>query len=129
MCYKDTYAYICSNSDSKCHLLGYRISFKNTEYILANFFCDHHEHDAWWYKFKIPLKKPSNPTKEYILQRDEAPRQYCISKLIGIPMNELWTVLFDCNLSRKKCEQKILFSKRSRILFQCTDLPNLLLLC
>ena len=41
-----------------------------------------------------------------MLQRDEAPGQYFLSKLLGFPMNELCTVLFDCNLAREKGEQK-----------------------
>ena len=42
-------------------------------------------------------------------------------------MNKIWTVLFDCNLARKKGEKILLFSKRSKILLQRTDLPKLFL--
>ena len=41
-----------------------------------------------------------------MIQKDEAPSQYFLSKILRIPMNELWTVLFDYNLARKKGDQK-----------------------
>ena len=127
LCSEVTSVYSCINSDSNGHFLGYRILFSKMGSILENFLRDHHEHEALRYKVKISPKLPSKSTKDYMLQRDEDPSQYCLSKLLSIPMNELWTVLFDCNLARKKGEKILLFSKRSKILLQRTDLPKLFL--
>jgi hypothetical protein len=82
------------------------------ESILANFFRDHHELEAWWYKVKISPKLPSNSTEDVMLQPDEAPDEYCLSKLLGISMKELWRVLFDCNLARKKGKQNIIVKEK-----------------
>ena len=127
LCSEVTSVYSCINSDSNGHFLGYRILFSKMGSILENFLRDHHEHEALRYKVKISPKLPSKSTKDYMLQRDEDPSQYCLSKLLSIPMNELWTVFFDCNLARKKGEKILLFSKRSKILLQRTDLPKLFL--
>ena len=32
---------------------------------------------------------------------DEAPGEYCLSKLLGITMDDLWEVLIDCKLAKK----------------------------
>jgi hypothetical protein len=36
-----------------------------------------------------------------MLPLDEAPGEYCLSKLLGITMDDLWEVLIDCNLAKK----------------------------
>jgi hypothetical protein len=41
---------------------------------------------------------------------DEAPGKHCLSKLLGITMNQLWDVLIACNLAKK------MGSKRGNIL-------------
>jgi hypothetical protein len=35
------------------------------------------------------------------LPLDEAPGEYCLSKLLGITMDDLWEVLIDCKLAKK----------------------------
>ena len=80
--------------------------------ILADFFHEHHQHQAWWYKIKIKPKVPSNPTQDAMLPPDEAPGEYALSKLLGITMNDLWEVLFECNLARKKGKQHILVKEQ-----------------
>ena len=46
----------------------------------------------------------------------------------GIPMNELWTVLFNCNFWHgKRVSKRLLVWKTSNILLQCKDLQKFLL--
>jgi hypothetical protein len=56
--------------------------------ILAKFLRTHQQHEAWWFKIKIVPNADSNAT----LSLDEAPGEYYLSKLLGIPMNDLWEV-------------------------------------
>ena len=65
--------------------------FLKMESILATFFHEHHQHEAWWYKIKMTLKMASHSTKDAMLASDEAPGQHCASKLLGIMMHELLT--------------------------------------
>ena len=46
--------------------------------ILAAFFCEHREHDAWWYKIKIKPETPADSTNEALFPSDEAPGQHCL---------------------------------------------------
>jgi hypothetical protein len=69
--------------------------------ILARFFLQHNQHDAWWYKLKIKPKAPTNSTHDALSPTDECPGEYSISKLLGITMQELWEVLIDCNLAKQ----------------------------
>jgi hypothetical protein len=57
--------------------------------ILAKFLRAHQQHEAWWFKIKIVPNADSNEASPL----DEAPGEYCLSKLLGIPMNDLWEVL------------------------------------
>jgi hypothetical protein len=65
--------------------------------ILANFSHSHKKHEAWWFKIKI---KPE-PNPDMWLPLDEAPGEYCLLKLLGITMDDLWEVLIDCKLAKK----------------------------
>ena len=67
--------------------------------ILASFLHSHDKHEAWWFKIKIKIK--SKPNSDTAFPFDEAPGEYCISKLLGITMDALWEVLIDCNLAKK----------------------------
>jgi hypothetical protein len=73
--------------------------------ILAKFFHAHDGHEAWWFKLKIIPKLNSHPTQDVLSPLDEAPGEYCLSKLLGISMNDLWEVLIECNLAKKKGKQ------------------------
>jgi hypothetical protein len=53
--------------------------------ILAKFLRAHQHHEAWWFKIKIVPKADSNA----LSPPDEAPGEYCLSKLLGIPMDDL----------------------------------------
>jgi hypothetical protein len=75
--------------------------------ILAKFFRAHAEHEAWWFKLKINPKAKSSSN----IDADEAPEEYCLSKLLGISMNKLWEVLLECDLAKK-------MGKRGNILDQ-----------
>ena len=74
------------------------------QYILAKFLRAHQQHEAWWFKIKIKPKAVSHASSPL----DEAPGEYCLSKLLGIPMNDLWEVLIACHLAKKKGKQNIL---------------------
>jgi hypothetical protein len=69
--------------------------------ILARFFLQHNQHDAWWYKLKIKPKAPTNSTHDALSPTDECPGEYSISKLLGIMMQEICEVLIDCNLAKQ----------------------------
>jgi hypothetical protein len=57
----------------------------------------HDKHETWW--FKIKIKPKPNPDMSSPL--DEAPGEYCLSKLLGTTMDDLWEVLIDCKLAKK----------------------------
>ena len=71
------------------------------ETILADFFCKHKSHDAWWYKIKIDPNAPSTTTKESMSPTVECPGEHSLSQLLGIPMYSLWQILIDCKLAKK----------------------------
>jgi hypothetical protein len=71
--------------------------FKKMQSILANFLHSHDKHEAWWFKIKIKPK----PNPGMSLPLVEAPGEYCLSKLLGITMDDLWEVLIDCKLAKK----------------------------
>ena len=82
------------------------------DFILAAFFREHHQHEAWWYLIKITPKVDSHSTNYAMLPTDEAPGEYCLSKLLGITMIELWKVLSECNLTRKKGQKHIIMQDK-----------------
>jgi hypothetical protein len=57
----------------------------------------HDKHKAWWFKAKIKPK----PNADMSSPMDEAPGKYCLYKLLGITMNQLWDVLVACNLAKQ----------------------------
>ena len=66
-------------------------------------FHEHRQHEAWWwYKIKVTTKEASCLTKDANLAPDEAPGEHCVSKCLRLTMDELWEVLLDCGLARKK---------------------------
>jgi hypothetical protein len=66
--------------------------------LLAKFLHSLDKHDqAWWFKVKIKPK----PDVDMSLTLDEVPIKHCLSKLLGITMNQLWDVLIACNLDKK----------------------------
>jgi hypothetical protein len=66
--------------------------------LLAKFLHSHDKHHKdWWFKVKIKPK----PNVDMSLALDEAPGKHCLSKLLGITMNQLWDVLIACNLAKK----------------------------
>jgi hypothetical protein len=73
--------------------------------LLAKFLHSHDKHEAWWFKVKIKPK----PNADMSSPLDEAPGEYCLSKPLGITMNQLWDVLIACNLAKK-------MGKRGKIL-------------
>jgi hypothetical protein len=76
--------------------------------ILAKFFRAHAEHEAWWFKLKTHPKAKSSSNDD----ADEAPEEYCLSKLLGISMNELWEVLLECDLARKMGKRGNILDKK-----------------
>jgi hypothetical protein len=75
-----------------------------TKNILAKFLRTHHQHEAWWFKIKIVPNADSNAASSL----DEAPGEYCLSKLLGIPMTDLWEVLIASNLAKKRGKRNII---------------------
>ena len=64
------------------------------ESILASFFRQHQEQEAWWYKVKI------------------APNVASASAEVTNLKPELWEVLFECDLARKRGKNNIINRKR-----------------
>ncbi len=85
--------------------LSWYFGFLKMESILASFFRQHQEQEAWWYKVKIAPNVASASAEVTNLKPGEAPLEHCISKLLGITMIELWEVLFECDLARKRGKQ------------------------
>jgi len=71
------------------------------DFILADFFREHNQHAAWWYKIKIKPVSPLDSSNTVLLPQDEAPDQHCLSKFLGITMQELWNVLIACELAKE----------------------------
>ena len=94
--------------------------------ILADFFREHHQHEAWWYKIKITPKAASKPTQDALLPPDEAPGDFCISQLMGITMELLWDILFACNWARKKGKQRILVKEHIQDFIAMNNLADIL---
>ncbi len=72
------------------------------DFILATFLREHKDHGMWWYRIKIVPKALSITNNHALLPVDECPGVFGFSKLLGISMNDLWEVLIDCNLAKKK---------------------------
>jgi hypothetical protein len=70
--------------------------------ILVKFLRAHHQHEAWWSKFKITPKASSHPTQDALLLLDESLGEYGLSKLLGISMQDLWEVLIECKKKGKR---------------------------
>jgi hypothetical protein len=69
---------------------------------LATFFHAHQNVEAWWHKVKTTPKTPLHAAQSPLEPLDEAPGEFCLSKLLGITMNELWEALFRENLAKKR---------------------------
>jgi hypothetical protein len=69
--------------------------------ILAKFLHAHQHHEAWWFNLKKSLKADADT----LSPPDEAPGKYCLSKLLGISMDNLWEILTACDLAKKKGKQ------------------------
>jgi hypothetical protein len=89
--------------------------------LLAQFLHSHDKHDeAWWFKVKI---KPI-PNVDMSLVLDEAPGKHCLSKLLGITMNQLWDVLIACDLAKKMGKRgNVLIGMPSNTSLSTMDLP------
>jgi hypothetical protein len=72
--------------------------------ILANCLHSHkNKHEAWWVKVKV---KPKEDAGSLLPTLDEAPGEYCLSKLLGISMHDLGEVLMECTLAKRKWVSK-----------------------
>jgi hypothetical protein len=80
--------------------------------ILAKFLCAHEEHEAWWFKLKILPKVDAHSIKDALSPLDEAPGKYSLSKLLGISTNDLWGVLIENHLAKKKGKRGKVIDKR-----------------
>ena len=78
------------------------------ESILATFFHAHKNQKAWWYKTKITPQKVIHPANHVLLASDEAPGDHCVSKLLGITMDDFWKVLLECKLAKKRGSNNII---------------------
>jgi hypothetical protein len=68
----------------------------------------HQNQEAWWHNTKITPRKAIHPTNNVLLPSDEAPDDCCLSKLLGIKMDELWQVFFECKLAKKRGKHNII---------------------
>ncbi|WP_288993340.1 hypothetical protein [uncultured Marinobacter sp.] len=93
-----TAIYDCTKSELAGAKQGFGIRLlKIMQLLLAKFLHSHDKHEAWWFKVKIKPKQNVDMSSPL----DEAPGEYCLSKLLGITMNQLWDVLIACNLAKK----------------------------
>jgi hypothetical protein len=94
--------YDCTNSESGgAEATVWNLAFSDS---LSKFLRAHQQYKSWWFKIKIVPNADSNVTSPL----DEAPGEYCLSKLLGIPLNDLWEVLIASNLAKKRGKQNIL---------------------
>jgi hypothetical protein len=96
--------------------------------ILATFFYAHQNQEAWWYKIKISTKVTIESTNDDLLPPDEAPGQHCLSKLLGITMNELWEVLLKCKLAKKSGELYRIDKQQIQQFIETNGLTDILVL-
>jgi hypothetical protein len=96
--------------------------------ILADFFRAHHQHEAWWYKIKITPKVASHSTNDALLPQDEAPDEHCISKILGIPMLQLWEVLLECKLAKKRGQIHLIDKEQIKQFIRTNELTDCLFL-
>jgi hypothetical protein len=96
--------------------------------ILADFFRAHHQHEAWWYKIKITPKVASHSSNDALLPQDEAPDEHCISKILGIPMLQLWEVLLECKLAKKKGQIYLIDKEQIKQFIRTNELTDCLFL-
>jgi hypothetical protein len=61
-----------------------------------------------------------HPTNNVLLPSDEAPGQCCVSKLLGITMEELWAVLLECKLAKKKGSPNVIEKEQIKK-FMCSS--------
>jgi hypothetical protein len=92
--------------------------------ILAKFLRAHEQHQVWWFKIKIVPKADSNASSPL----DEAPGQYCLSKLLGIPMDDLWEVLIASNLAKKKGKRNVIDKEGVQQLIMTNELTHAVVL-
>jgi hypothetical protein len=76
--------------------------FLKMSHVSASFFCQHHQHEAWWCKIKTSPNGASCSTEVANLAPGEAPLERCVSKILVITMIELWEVSFEFGLAQKK---------------------------
>jgi hypothetical protein len=60
--------------------------FLKMKSVLASFFCQHQQQEAWWCKVKIAPNLASASTKVANLAPGEAPLEHCVSNFLGITM-------------------------------------------
>jgi hypothetical protein len=100
---KATATYGCTKSELTGAIEQFGILLlKMIESILVKFFRAHDEQEAWWFKVKITPKSTLRCSDDALSALDECPGAYSLSKLLGITMNELWEVLLECKLAKKK---------------------------
>ena len=82
------------------------------ESILATIIREHRQHEAWWYKIKGTSKEASRLSKDVNLSPDEAPEEHYLSTCLGLTMDELWEVLLDCGMARKRGSAYIIHKQK-----------------
>jgi hypothetical protein len=76
--------------------------FYQNEIWFSCIFHPHRNVEAWWCKVRMTPKTPLHAAKSPLEPLDEAPGTFCLSKLLGVTMNELWEALFRENLAKKR---------------------------
>jgi hypothetical protein len=94
--------------------------------VLAAFFHAHQSQEAWWCKTKTTPQKVNHPTNNVLLPSDEAPGDHCLSKLLGIKMEELWQVFFECKLAKKKGKHNIIDEEQMKKFMRDNELTHVL---
>jgi hypothetical protein len=93
---------------------------------LAAFFHAHQNQEAWWYNLKITPKLALHTANDALLPPDEAPGQFCISKLLGVTVNELWEALLREKMAKKKGERHSLDKDQPQEFVRSNELTNCL---
>jgi hypothetical protein len=71
-------------------------------------------------------KKVIHPTNDVLLLSDEAPGKHRVSKLLRVTMEELWEVLFDCKLAKKKGSHNVIDKQQIKKFTQDNGLADVL---
>jgi hypothetical protein len=72
-------------------------------------------------------EKAIHPVNHGLLASDKAPGDHCVSKLLGITMDDFWNVLLECKLAKKRGNKNVIEKLRTKQFITDNGLTGILL--